>query len=331
MDIRWITKAGAEPLSGDAVSEVASRDDGVLWVHVDHTDPDGMTLLSNLIPVRPPDVRACHTRSPVPALRAYGDHFFSAMNGLARGTDGRLHFIPVMMFIRPPVVVTVAGPRHEALTDAAGRRDLDAVRERLDAAELRPRSVFELGGAIRIEMLESQEDLVASAARRVAALELSVMQRDPVHAEALLEDLFGLRHDLQTIHTNAAHTHELYAHLSDQVDADPGVLALDPKVLIGLRQTYGHLRNKTDLERDYLQEVLDMFQTRVSTELNRFVRKITAFGTIGIAWTVIAGIYGMNFVHMPELNWRFGYLAALTLMAGVGAVLGVLFRRRGWL
>jgi magnesium transporter len=331
MDARWVTKAGTEPLSGNDVIGVASRDDGVLWVHVDHADPEGMNLLSNLVPVRPPDVRACHTRSPVPALRAYDDHVFSAMNGLARGADGRLHFLPVMMFTKPPVVVTVSGPRHEALTDAAARRDLDTVRARLDASDLRPRSVFEMGGAIRIEMLESQEELVASAARRIAALELSVMQRDPVHAEALLGDLFGLRHDLQTIHTNAAHTHELYAYLNEQVDTDAGVLTLDPKVLTGLRQSYGHLKNTTDLEREYLQEVLDMFQTRVSTELNRFVRKITAFGTIGIAWTVIAGIYGMNFVHMPELNWRFGYLAALSLMAGVGAVLGVLFRRRGWL
>jgi magnesium transporter len=69
----------------------------------------------------------------------------------------------------------------------------------------------------------------------------------------------------------------------------------------------------------------------VSTELNRFVRRITAFGTIGIAWTVIAGIYGMNFAHMPELSWQYGYPAALTLMAVAGLVLAVFFHRRGWL
>jgi len=331
MDIRWVGKPGVRQLSAEAVPDVVSRQDGVVWVDVDHADAAGMGLLTELVPARAPDVQACHTRSPVPTLHAYEDHYFSAMNGLARGTDGRLHFVPVKMFIRPPVVFTVTGPRHEALVSAAWRRDLDAVRQRLDVADLRPQSVFELGGAIRIEMLQSQEQLVASAAARIAELELAVMQRDPVHAEQLLGDLFGMRHDLQTIHTNAAHTQELYAHLGDQIDVQVGLLPLEPKVLTALRQAYGHLRNTTDLEREYLQEVLDMFQTRVSTELNRFVRKITAFGTIGIAWTVIAGIYGMNFVHMPELAWRFGYLAALGLMAAVGIVLGVLFRRRGWL
>ncbi len=45
----------------------------------------------------------------------------------------------------------------------------------------------------------------------------------------------------------------------------------------------------------------------------------------------MAGIYGMPFAYMPELNWRFGYPAALGLMLTVGLVLVILFRRRGWL
>jgi Mg2+ and Co2+ transporter CorA len=139
-------------------------------------------------------------------------------------------------------------------------------------------------------MLQSQEDLVAEAASRITELELNVIQLDQVRAEALLSSLFAVRHDLQTIWTNAAQTHELYSHLSDQVESDAGLPPIDPRVLRELRQAYGHLRNTTDLEREYLQEVLDLFQTRVSTELNRFVRKITAFGTIAIAWTVITGI-----------------------------------------
>jgi len=89
--------------------------------------------------------------------------------------------------------------------------------------------------------------------------------------------------------------------------------------------------NTTDLEREYLQEMLDLFQTRVSTELNRFVRKVTAWGSVGLAWTVIVGLYGMNFTHMPELSWTWGYPAVLAVMALVGITLVVFFRRHGWL
>jgi magnesium transporter len=98
-----------------------------------------------------------------------------------------------------------------------------------------------------------------------------------------------------------------------------------------LKQAYRHLMKATDLEREYLQEMVDLFQTRVSTELNRFVRKITALGTIGIVWTVIAGIFGMNFTNMPELEWAYGYPYAIGLMLLSGVVLGMIFRRKGWI
>jgi magnesium transporter len=60
-------------------------------------------------------------------------------------------------------------------------------------------------------------------------------------------------------------------------------------------------------------------------------RKITAWGTIGIAWTVIAGIYGMNFENIRVWGGGFGFAFACSLMALVGLVLGSMFRRRGWL
>jgi magnesium transporter len=58
---------------------------------------------------------------------------------------------------------------------------------------------------------------------------------------------------------------------------------------------------------------------------------VTAWGSIGIAWTVIVGLYGMNFTSMPGLRTQWGYPAVLVLMLIVGVLLAVLFRRRGWL
>ena len=213
----------------------------------------------------------------------------------------------------------------------AARRELVSVRDRLDAGTLRPASAFEIVSALRFEMLRAQEYMIGTAASGIARLEQRVMETDPVRAEALLQDLVEIRHDLQTIGTNAAQTQESYVHLLQMLDSGDGLMPVDLRRVEEMRQGFSHLKNTTDLEREYLQELLDVFQTRVGTELNRFVRKITAFGTIGIAWTVIAGIYGMNFTHMPELAWRYGYPGALTAMAVVGGALAVLFRRRGWL
>jgi magnesium transporter len=331
VEVCWVTEAATKRLPESAVREVAAQNEGVLWVHLDHTNEDGMALLTELVPAHQRDLRDCHVRAPVPTLRVYSDHYFSAMNGLVRGSDGRLHFQPLKIFLTDRVLFTVLGPHHQTLTQEALRRDLDEVRRRLEEDGFLPTTAFELGAAIRTEILRAHEELVASAASRVAELELNVMRLDAIQTELLLGDLFEVRHDLQMIRTNAAQTHELFAHAGDLQTSRKDLFRLNQAQLADLRRGFDHLRTTADLEREYLTEVLDLFQTRVSTELNRFVRKITAFGTIGIAWTVITGIYGMNFVHMPELSWPIGYPGAIALMAAVGLVLAWLFRRNGWL
>jgi magnesium transporter len=61
------------------------------------------------------------------------------------------------------------------------------------------------------------------------------------------------------------------------------------------------------------------------------MKKLTSWGAILLGATLIAGIYGMNFRHMPELNWTFGYPLALGAMLLIGVGLYIIFKRKGWL
>lgn len=330
MEIRWIDRDGVASVPADRIRELVTRDEGIVWAHLDHDDDFGMSVLIMTVAPRPEDLREVSSRTPVPRLHMYSDHHFSAINGLVRGSDGLLHLQPLKVFLTPRVLWTVIGPATVALAPEAVTRDLDKVRARLDDGEILPTSTFELIAAIRAEMIRGQEDLIATGARLVADLEGRAMVGDPVTAEAVLQDLSVLRHDLQTIRINAAQTFELYDSLIDTLAVEKGLMAIDPVRLALLRQQYGHLKNAADLERDYLQEVLDLLQTRLSNELNRFVRRITAYGTIAISWTVVAGVYGMNFANMPELGWAYGYPAAIGLMVLLSGILWFLFHRHHW-
>ena len=83
--------------------------------------------------------------------------------------------------------------------------------------------------------------------------------------------------------------------------------------------------------RELLTSVLTANLTQASVRQNEDMRKISAWAAIIAVPTVIAGIYGMNFEHMPELGWRFGYPLVIGVIIVVCFVLYLRFRRVGWL
>ncbi len=80
-----------------------------------------------------------------------------------------------------------------------------------------------------------------------------------------------------------------------------------------------------------LGDMLSVHLARVSVRQNEDMRKISGWAAIIAVPTLVAGVYGMNFDHMPELHWLLGYPAALVLMAGAATVLFRLFKRSRWL
>ncbi len=80
-----------------------------------------------------------------------------------------------------------------------------------------------------------------------------------------------------------------------------------------------------------LSTAFDSHMARISVQQNEDTRKISAWVAIAAVGTLVAGIYGMNFDHMPELHWRYGYAWALGLMATAALFLYRLFKRSGWL
>jgi magnesium transporter len=106
------------------------------------------------------------------------------------------------------------------------------------------------------------------------------------------------------------------------------------KEIAYFQDVYDHLLRITDsvdIYRDMLASVLDANLSMVSYTLNVVVKRLTSSSIILMTMSLIAGIYGMNFLFMPELDWRFGYPFALGLMVAIAAVEVGIFRRIGWL
>jgi magnesium transporter len=101
-----------------------------------------------------------------------------------------------------------------------------------------------------------------------------------------------------------------------------------------LQDVYDHLIRVVEQVEDYQDltaNALDVNLSMSSNRVNEVAKTLTAYAAIFAAITLITGIYGMNFQHMPELGWRLGYGYALGLMVGAASGLWVYFRRKRWL
>lgn len=101
-----------------------------------------------------------------------------------------------------------------------------------------------------------------------------------------------------------------------------------------LRDVYDHTIQVIDTVesyRDTISGMLDIYLSSISNKMNEVMKVLTIFASIFIPLTFIAGIYGMNFANMPELQWRYGYFVVWGVMALVALLLLAFFKKRRWL
>jgi magnesium transporter len=101
-----------------------------------------------------------------------------------------------------------------------------------------------------------------------------------------------------------------------------------------LRDVYDHTIQVIDTVeslRDMVSGMLDIYLSSISNRMNAVMKVLTIIATIFIPLTFVAGIYGMNFKYMPELEWKWGYLAVLIVMVIIGICMLIYFRRKKWL
>jgi magnesium transporter len=113
----------------------------------------------------------------------------------------------------------------------------------------------------------------------------------------------------------------------------------DPKIISSqthpyLRDVYDHtiqVIETMETYRDIVSGMLDIYLSSISNRLNVVMKVLTVIATIFMPLTFIAGVYGMNFKYMPELEWNYGYPIILAGMSMVAITMLIYFKRKGWL
>ena len=143
------------------------------------------------------------------------------------------------------------------------------------------------------------------------------------------QDLFQVRRKLLELRRAVVPLREVISALLRKE-----VQWVDGEALVVLRDTFDKLLRAVDLVdelRELVGNAVDAHLAVMSNQMNLVMKQLTAWGSIVFGATLIAGIYGMNFQHMPELSWWFGYPMALGMMGLLSFVLYRVFKRRDWL
>jgi magnesium transporter len=251
-----------------------------------------------------------------PKVDEYEDHAFVVAHGVAADPT-RLRTAEYDAFIGPSYLVTFH------------REDLPEflwLRERLPEpgwlAGGGPDQVFARlaeAGARRFQpLIEGLEERVLDTERRALAGDHTVVG-----------DVQALRRDSLMLRKVVGPLRDTFMRLGSEQLAGVGERAR--LRCQSVRDHYFRIAESLDTAQAVLGAVLETYRSTIAERTNDVMKVLTVFTAILLPLSLVAGIYGMNFAHMPELGWRAGYLWALGVMAVVGVGLWVYFARRGFI
>jgi magnesium transporter len=348
MDVRVITDGRVEERPVQDLAALLAREDGLVWVDIATCDKEAARVLAEVFGFHPMAVRDCVERNRVPKVHAYQDHVFVVLHAPERGERGHVHYIELDQFVGPNYLVTVHGPINPAVDPAAALRETRVVLSRIEAGRLNPATPFELSYAIVSALTRHQEDYVEAVTSDVWRLEQQVTGGQLGDPETFVNELFRARHGLLAVRTMAALSGAIYGRMTTLALVSPD----GQRLVADLEDQFDRVRSVTDGQKEYLQGVIDFYQTvltlraslvgqvqneevrnltQASYAQNEEIKKISSWAAIFFAPTLVGTVYGMNFDHMPELHWAVGYPFALFLMVLAPAALYAAFKRRGWL
>ena len=303
----------------EKISDYIERDDCFVWVALrDASDAELLTMQQEftLHDLAVEDARHGHQR---PKAEEYGDTLFVVMHCIDRGPIDQLSVGEVNVFVGRNFVVSVRNRSAQSLL---------GVRER---AEREPHLLVHGAGFVLYALMDAVVDryfpIIDALESELESIEAQIFVRGS--ARANIEQLYGLKQRIMTVKHAVTPLMESTGKLwSGRV----------PAVCEGSREyfrdVYDHLiriNGTLDTLRDTIGTAIQVNLSMVTIEESETTKRLAAWaGIFGVA-TAFAGIWGMNFEHMPELKWQYGYPSAIGLIVLICGLLYWRFKRAGWL
>ena len=298
------------------ISDLVRRDGRLIWVDLVDPDHDELAQLQEEFDLHPLATEDATKHGQRPKLEQYPTHGFVVAYSAAMAE--------VDLFIGDGWIVSVRdrGPDGEPWP-------VDAVRARFERTKPETATVGFLLYVILDELVDGYFSCTDEIEERLEALEDAVFEETNGRESQVQAEVFAVRRRLLEFRRRVVPLREVVGMLlRRELDW------VDEAAIVHLQDVYDHVIRVVDLidtQRELVANAVDAHLAIISNRMNQVMKTMTSWGAILLGSTLVAAIYGMNFEHMPELGWRYGYAFALGLMALVTLFGYRYFRRRDWL
>ncbi len=266
-----------------------------------------------------------HEDEPRPTLQGHGDYVFGVfLVAVAIPEEDCVYYQEIEVVLTHDTIMTVRK------TPPGGRPPYDpsSVREAVRPDDEPGMIAYRLVDDIAERYLDLIDDLNGE----IDELEDKV---EDLPAAQTRERLSELRHDLLHIRRTLSPMRDAVRRVVDNVvEVEKGREVFPHEVEVAFSSAYDKLLRAIDgleLSRDLIASVRDYSQAKIANDQNEVMKRLTAIASILLVPTLIVGIYGQNFDHMPELHWYLGYAFSWGLIVVTSVIQLVYFRRKRWL
>jgi magnesium transporter len=298
--------------------EACRREGGFAWIGLHEPSREEFESVAGEFGLREPAVREAEKGHMRPKIEHYGEILLVVLMA-ARYVESSeaVEFGEIHAFVGPDFIVTV---RHGEVSE------LKEVRARLEGEPERlRRGPIAVLHAIMERVVDDYGPVIEGLENDIDEIEGEVFAGNPDVSRRIYE----LSREVISFHRATKPLAGAFERLTG--DEAPGIDPEARRYLRGVEERVLKVTEQIEGFRELLSNILSVNLTMVSVRQNDQVQKISAWAAILIVPTIITGIYGMNFEHMPELFWVFGYPFTLVLMVVVSGLLYLSFRRSGWL
>ena len=304
---------------GERIDDIALQrlnEPGIAWFWVDFDNPteEEQDLLDSFFHFHPLAIEDCLLLLQRPKLDHYGDTHFFVVHGIDPDT---LKSQEINYFLGPRGIVTFhlhTAPEIE-----------DAWRRMQDPAMYRDRNHHYVAYLVMDKLVDNYFPTLYAIEDHMNDME---SREDSEELQTLIDEVYDIRRGLLRLRRTVIPMRDLLYRVlnSDKLSGIHEHIAYYTDV-------YDHLLKLTDMiesNREMTADLRDSYNSIRSSRMNSIMKTLTVITTIFMPLTFIAGVYGMNFVNMPELNWHWSYFTVLGVMATLGIGMYVWFRRKGW-